>query len=100
MNKTLLCTAIAGVLAATTACAEAPAGDAAKEKCYGVAKAGKNDCNSADGKNSCAGSSTRDNNPNDWKYVGKGKCVEMGGSLTAGKNACPSKDKNACKTAK
>lgn len=82
MNKTLLCAALAGVLASPLAVvADAPA----KEKCYGVAKAGKNDCGSADGKNGCAGHSTRDNDFNDWKFVTKGECLKLGGSLEAGK---------------
>ncbi len=46
MNKTVLCAALAGVLTAGmagSAFADVPAG---KEKCYGIAKAGKNDCKS------------------------------------------------------
>ncbi len=50
-----------------------------KEKCYGVAKAGKNDCGSLDGKHGCAGQATVDNDPLEWKYVEKGTCEEMGG---------------------
>jgi uncharacterized membrane protein len=56
-----------------------------KEKCYGIAKAGKNDCASATGSHSCAGQTKADNDPNDWKYVAKGTCQKMGGSETAGK---------------
>jgi len=62
----------------------ATAGDASKEKCYGVAKAGKNDC--AANSHSCAGQSKVDNDPAEWKYVPKGECEGMGGTLTAGKN--------------
>ena len=51
--------------------------NASKEKCYGVAKAGKNDCASAS--HSCAGHSTVDNAPTEWKYVPKGECEKMGG---------------------
>ncbi|QDQ27318.1 DUF2282 domain-containing protein [Chitinimonas arctica] len=58
---------------------------AAKEKCYGVAKAGKNDCASANGSHSCAAQTKIDNDPNDWKYVAKGTCDKMGGSTEAGK---------------
>ena len=50
-----------------------------REKCYGVAKAGKNDCASKDGKNSCAGSSKRDNDANDWMYLPKGECEKLPG---------------------
>ena len=55
----------------------------AKEKCYGVAKAGQNDC-AANG-HACQGQAKTDNDPNEWKNVEKGKCAEMGGSLEAGK---------------
>lgn len=58
---------------------------AAKEKCYGVAKAGKNDCAAANGSHSCAGQTKMDNDVNDWKYVAKGTCDKMGGSTEAGK---------------
>ena len=53
---------------------------ASKEKCYGVAAAGKNDCASKTGTHSCAGQATRDNDPNEWKYVEKGTCSSLGGS--------------------
>jgi uncharacterized membrane protein len=53
-----------------------------KEKCYGVAQAGKNDCASAS--HACAGHSKVDADPAEWKYVPKGECEKMGGSPTAG----------------
>ena len=58
----------------------------AMEKCYGVAKAGKNDCAAGPG-TSCAGTSTRDYQGNAWKLVPKGECIKMktpkgNGSLT------------------
>ena len=77
MNKLLLTAALAGIVAASAA-TPAFAGD--KEKCYGIAKAGKNDCATADGKFSCAGQVTTDNDPNAWKFVDKGECVKLGGS--------------------
>lgn len=54
-----------------------------KEKCYGVSKAGQNEC--AAGKNSCAGTSKVDNDPSAWKLVAKGTCEKMGGKLTPAK---------------
>ena len=57
----------------------APAMAADKEKCYGVATAGKNDCANAMGTHSCAGQSTKDKDPGDWKYVAKGTCKSMKG---------------------
>lgn len=53
-----------------------------KEKCFGVAKAGQNDCANASGTHSCAGQAKKDNDANEWKYVPKGECVKMKGSLT------------------
>ena len=52
------------------------------EKCYGVAKAGKNDCGTA--KHACAGQGAKaDNDPAEWKYVAKGSCEKMGGKMRA-----------------
>ena len=50
------------------------------EKCYGIAKAGKNDCASA-GNNSCGGTSKLDRDPRAWIYVPEGYCERIvGGS--------------------
>jgi uncharacterized membrane protein len=50
------------------------------EKCYGVAKAGKNDCQTAN--SSCAGTSRRDGQGDAWIYVPAGACERLvGGSL-------------------
>jgi len=49
------------------------------EKCYGVAKAGKNDCQTAS--SSCAGTSRRDGQKDAWLYVPSGTCDRLvGGS--------------------
>jgi uncharacterized membrane protein len=55
--------------------------DPSKDKCYGVTKAGQNDCASASGSHSCAGTATKDNDAGDWKYVEKGTCEKMGGMM-------------------
>ena len=55
---------------------------AAKIKCFGVSLAGQNDCAAGPG-TTCAGTSKVDYQGNAWKYVDKGTCVKMGGSLTA-----------------
>ena len=47
-----------------------------KEKCYGVAKAGQNDCAAGPG-TTCAGTSKTDYQGNAWKYVAKGNCTTM-----------------------
>jgi uncharacterized membrane protein len=88
MNKTVLCAALVGLM--TVSAGSAFAADAmtgpTKEKCFGIAKAGKNDCKSVTGAHSCAGQSTTDNSPNEFKLVPGGECAKDGGSLTpAGK---------------
>jgi uncharacterized membrane protein len=51
-----------------------------QEKCYGIAKAGQNDCGTA--KHACAGEGAKtDNHPDEWKYVAKGTCESMGGKM-------------------
>lgn len=52
-----------------------------QEKCYGIAKAGKNDCAAGEG-TSCAGTSVVDYQGNAWKYTDIGDCETIGGSLT------------------
>lgn len=47
------------------------------ERCFGVAKAGENQCGTA--KHACGAMSTVDNDPAEWKYVPKGTCEKMGG---------------------
>ncbi|NQW04382.1 MAG: DUF2282 domain-containing protein [Acidobacteria bacterium] len=46
------------------------------EKCYGIAKAGKNDCAST-GNSSCAGTSKLNGDPNAWLYVAEGYCERI-----------------------
>jgi uncharacterized membrane protein len=77
----LIRSALASALAvsALSALAGPVAPDPSKDKCYGIAKAGANDCANASGTTSCAGTATKDNQPGDWKYVAKGTCEKMGG---------------------
>ncbi len=51
----------------------------AKEKCYGIAKAGQNDCANLAGTHSCAGQSKVDADAGEWKYVAAGTCKDMKG---------------------
>lgn len=76
-RQVLLAAALAALVATPVAMA---AGD--KEKCYGIAKAGKNDCASADASHSCAGQAKADNGASEWKYVAKGTCEKEGGKTT------------------
>jgi uncharacterized membrane protein len=81
MNKAQLMmgAALTGLILAGTAHAQEMSSP--KEKCYGVAKAGQNDCATKTGSHSCAGQSKKDNDPNEWKSVAKGTCVTMGGQV-------------------
>jgi uncharacterized membrane protein len=84
-TRTLIQSAAAGLLATgllASVVTTAYAADESKEKCYGIAKAGQNDCGSKNTKHSCAGQSKQDNDPNDFKLVTKGTCDQMGGKLT------------------
>lgn len=69
-------------LAATLSAAYADpvAQPAGYEKCYGVAKAGKNDC--AAGAHSCAGQSTKSHDSASYVYVPAGICAKLAGGST------------------
>ncbi|GJI95735.1 hypothetical protein RugamoR57_24530 [Duganella caerulea] len=87
MNKrqALIAAALATVYAASavTASAATASASAEKEKCFGIAKAGQNDCAAANGSHSCAGQSKTDNGAAEWKYVAKGTCEKAGGKTAA-----------------
>lgn len=80
--------ALAGALAAGVGLAAgsvvAQDKDKSMEKCWGVAKAGQNDCGSNKTAHSCAGHSKKDYDPNDFKAVKAGTCLQMGGSMKQG----------------
>jgi len=77
MNKTMTAASLAIALGAALTVAATPvlAQDkmADKEKCYGVALKGKNDCKAGAG-TSCAGTSKIDHQGNAWSMVPKGTC--------------------------
>ncbi len=89
MNKrqVLIAAALATVCAANVSAAPAASASASadKEKCYGISKAGQNDCAAPNGSHSCSGQSKVDNGPGDWKFVAKGTCEKAGGKTTPGK---------------
>jgi uncharacterized membrane protein len=72
---TALLAALAAPLAAQAGPAAVPNFQA--EKCYGVAKAGLNDCQTAT--HSCAGTATKDMDPASWIYVPSGTCAKIAG---------------------
>ncbi|HET8698318.1 MAG TPA: DUF2282 domain-containing protein [Gammaproteobacteria bacterium] len=80
MNKRLivasaLAAAIAGPALVPARAQPAPEPTFKAEKCYGIAKAGKNDCQTAN--SSCAGTSKRDGQRDAWVYVPKGTCDRL-----------------------
>jgi len=77
-NRLIAASTLASALALAAGQAQA-ADKPAQEKCFGVAKAGQNDCAAADGSHSCAGQAKADNVATDWKYVAKGTCDKLGG---------------------
>lgn len=82
-KQTLIRAALASVIALGAVAQTAVAADAPKEKCFGIAKAGANDCASSNGSHSCAGQAKKDGEPTDWKYVAKGTCEKMGGKTAS-----------------
>ena len=72
-QTTLAATALAAMLLGGVAHAGPVPHQPNKEKCYGIAKAGKNDCAAGPG-TSCSGTSTRDYQGDAWKLVPKGSC--------------------------
>jgi uncharacterized membrane protein len=71
--------ASAFALGLVTTAGQVAAQDKGKEKCYGISRAGQNDCANLAGTHSCAGQSKVDNDPGEWKYVAKGSCKNMKG---------------------
>jgi uncharacterized membrane protein len=83
-SKVVLASAVGAALSmalATLAQAAPPEPPGFKsEKCYGVAKAGKNDCQTSN--TSCAGTSRKDGQGDAWLYVPAGTCERLvGGSI-------------------
>lgn len=85
--KTITLSAIFGAAAMAAAGNAAFADDSkmsmdkpAGEKCYGVAKAGKNDCAAAG--HSCAGQSTKDMDKASWVSLPAGVCAKLAGGST------------------
>lgn len=81
-NSMIIASALAAAIAlpslAKAGPAPVPAGPS--EKCYGIAKAAKNDCQTAT--HSCAGTANKDGQADSWIYVPAGTCAKIvGGSL-------------------
>jgi uncharacterized membrane protein len=93
LKNSYLYSALVAAITITAAHSEADPKKDDQEKCYGVAKAGENECNgylvqvdeqgkiTAD-KQSCPGWTLKDKDPYAWMYVPKGQCEKMGGKFT------------------
>ena len=81
MNPRLIASsALASVLAMGLVNAAHAADDSKrKEKCFGIAKAGSNDCANLSGSHSCAGQAKVAMGVDEWNYVAKGTCAKLGG---------------------
>ncbi len=78
-QRTVITVAATSLMSLALLSSPALAQNAAKEKCYGIAKAGQNDCANLAGTHSCAGQAKVDNDKGEWKYVAAGTCKTMGG---------------------
>jgi len=77
MTMTVKSLALAGAVAAACSVSFVTAVSAQeKEKCFGIAMAGQNDCAAGAG-TTCAGTSKVDYQGNAWKYEAKGTCATM-----------------------
>jgi uncharacterized membrane protein len=67
-----------GIVAASAIAGNADDAKAAKkEKCYGIAKAGMNDCANLSGTHSCAGLAKTDGDVGEWVLVPEGTCEKI-----------------------
>ncbi len=76
-QRAMIAVAAASLMGLTLAASPASAQE--KEKCYGIAAAGQNDCANLAGTHSCAGQAKVANDKGEWKYVAKGTCKSMKG---------------------
>lgn len=84
-SATLIAAAVTGLFTLAALGVTGPAvADDKPEKCYGVVKAGKNDCQTSSG--ACAGTARQDGQPDAWIYLPQGTCEKIvGGSTKPGK---------------
>jgi uncharacterized membrane protein len=80
-NRRIITAAIGSLVMLGLASGNAMAADKKTDmdKCFGIAKAGKNDCSSNKSAHSCAGQSTKNNDPMDFVAVPKGTCDKIAG---------------------
>ncbi len=90
MNQRLIVSSALASVLALGLVSQAAAQDK-KEKCYGIAKAGQNDCANLSGTHSCAGQAKADMDVGEWKYVAAGTCKQMGGKSADEAKMAPKK---------
>ncbi len=85
-NKALVTAAVSGLigLGVTATSMQVNAAETEMEKCYGIVKAGKNDCQTAT--SACAGTSGKDGQGDAWIYIPKGTCEKIVGGSTQPKS--------------
>ena len=79
MNQRLIVSSALASVLALGLVGQAAAQDKGKEKCYGIAKAGQNDCANLSGSHSCAGRNKADHHAGEWKYAATGTRNDMKG---------------------
>lgn len=79
----IVSSALAAVLGLLPLAGSAHPEEPGKEKCFGIAKAGQNDCANLGGTHGCAGQAATDGDPREWTYVAKGTCKQLGGLSAA-----------------
>lgn len=81
IKAALVCAVLSAVTLRTASAHLEPKPGEHMEKCYGIAKAHKNDCRTAS--HSCAGQAMKSGDPGEWVKVPTGLCTRLsGGSLT------------------
>lgn len=65
------------------------------ERCWGAARAGQNACDTKQSANACVRMSLTDYDPDHYRVVKKGTCIEIGGSLEQGVPGRLAKEKMA-----
>jgi uncharacterized membrane protein len=79
-TRTLIAAALVAALALPLSIAGTHArAEGENEKCYGVAAAGMNDCQTAT--SSCAGTATQDRQDDAWIFVPAGTCEKIAGGM-------------------
>ncbi|MEW6706194.1 MAG: SUMF1/EgtB/PvdO family nonheme iron enzyme [Pseudomonadota bacterium] len=89
-RRALVQATLAAACAAVVAVPAQAAGAAEKEVCYGVAKAGQNECANSTCFHLCSGLASTDRDPTEWMMVPKGTCTKLGGKVEPAPLPCGS----------